>query len=186
MRRKRRYLVVEVIGPARLGRQDFLNRILWAHMDYVGEKGFHNSSPRLISFDEEMKVGIVRTYLEGIEDLRASLTLITDIDGEPTIFRTLGVSGTIRAAEDKFIRKSGTVMSEKAKKRNGEEDPEFIKQMARFKAIAPGSVVRVARKEFRLKQVYDDGRVDLTDDEGSYGFTILDLLGSKLGNEGKI
>ena len=184
MRRKRRYLVVEAIGPARMDRQDFLDRILWAHIEFAGEKGFHISSPWLMSYDEERRIGVVRTYLEGVEDLRASMALITDIDGEPVIFRTVGVSGTIRAAEDKFIRKSGPRVSEKAEKRNGEEDPEFLKQMARIKAIAPGSTIRVSHKEFKLKRVYDDGRVDLMSDEGSFGFTILDLLGSNLGDEG--
>ena len=167
-----------------MDRQDFLNRILWAHLDFAGEKGFHLSSPWLISFDENRQIGVVRTYLEGLEDLRASLSLITDIDGEPVIFRTVGVSGTIRVAEDKFIRKSGPRVSEKAEKRNGEEDPEIIEEMARIRAIAPGSTIRVSRKKFKLKQVYDDNRVDLTSDEGSFGFTIQDLLGFNLGDEG--
>jgi hypothetical protein len=55
--------------------------------------------------------------------------------------------------------------------------------MARIGTIEPGSTVRVSHKEFKLKQVHDDGRIDLISDEGSFGFTILDLLGSSLGNE---
>lgn len=175
--------MIEVIGPRKLDRDGFLDRILKAHIDFAGEKSFHLSSPWVISFDEEIQIGVVRTYLDGISDLRASLALIADVGGEPVIFRTMGVSGTIRAAEDKFIRKSGPKTSDRKEKRNGEEDPEFLKQMARIKAIEPGSTVRVSRKEFKLKQVHDDGRIDLVSDEGSFGFTILDLLGSSLGNE---
>ncbi len=185
MRPKRRYLAVEVIGSTRLDRKTFVSEIVRSHLRFAGEKGFQTSSPWVVSFNEEDQRGIVRTLLAGLDDLRASLAMITTVDGEPVILRTLGVSGTIRACEDKFIRKSTVGVLERTEKRNGEEDPGMSRRMAQIKAIVPGSRIRVSHKTFRLKQVFDDGRIDLTSDEGSFGFTILDLLVSNLGNEGQ-
>lgn len=183
MRSKRRYLAFEALGEVKFGRDAILREVLNSHLMFAGEKAFHMSSPWMISFDEETQRGIIRTNLEGLNDLRASLAMVTRIGGQQTILRTLGVSGTIRACEDRFIRKSGASVLERVEKRSGEEDPEKLGRMAQIRSIVPGSKLRVSHKEFKLKQVFDDGRVDLTSDKGSFGFTILDLLGSNLGNE---
>lgn len=185
MRTKRRYIAFQIIGAARLDRETVLSQILKSHMRFAGEKAFFLSSPWLISFDEENQKGIIRTDLEGMDDLRTSMALIARINGESVIFRTLGVSGTIRACEDRFIRKLRTSTLERVEKRNGEEGPGRLRRIAEIKVLVPGSRIKISQKEFRLKQVFDDGRVDLTSDERSFGFTILDLLESNLGNEGQ-
>jgi ribonuclease P/MRP protein subunit POP5 len=183
MRTKRRYLAFEVLGGRDVVRDEVLDAMVSSHLRFAGEKAFSVSSPWLIFFDEETQRGIVRTNLDGLDDLRTSMTLITDIEGERAILRNLGVSGTIRACKDKFIRKSGPQLLERVEKRHGKEDPGESRRMADVKALVPGSKVRVSHKEFRLKRVFDDGRIDLASDEGSFGSTILDLLGSVLGDE---
>ena len=183
MRTKRRYLAFEIIGRIQLRKEGIQALMLRSHMRYAGEKSFNLSSPWLISYDEKNQRGIVRSDLAGVDDLRASMVLTEEVDGERLILRTLGVSGTLRACEDRFIRKSGPKVIEEADKRNGEEDPGMRNQVGRLRALAPGSKVTFSHKELKLKQAYDDGRVDLKSDEGSFGFTILDLLGSSLASE---
>jgi RNase P/RNase MRP subunit POP5 len=183
MRRKRRYLAVEAMGR-RLDWSAFARLVTKSHMDYVGVQGYHLSSPRLISYDEDAQRGVVRTYLAGLSDLRASLAMVVGSNEEPLLLRTIGVSGTLRSCEDRFIRKSRALPPERAEKRNGEEDPGMQKRLARIKAIVPGSRITVHGQDFKLKRVHDDGRVDLSRNDESFGFTVLDLSESNLGNEG--
>lgn len=185
MRTKRRYIALEVIGASKVSESDVIMQVTRAHARYAGEKAFHKASPWVIEFDEESQQGIVRCNLAGLDDLRTSLTLITEVHGEPVIFRSAGVSGTIRACKDKFIRKSKPTLMERVAKRNEEEGPRSLEKASSIAELGPGSRIKVSRKEYRLKGVFEDGRVDLTSDEGSFGFTILDLLGFNLGNEGK-
>ncbi len=183
MRTKRRYLAFEIIGAGKFDEGSVRNSIVRNHLRFAGEKCFQLSSPWLVSFSAETQRGVLRTNLAGLHEIRASLALTTEIDGCPVIIRTLGVSGTIRACEDKFIRKSRPSVLERAERRHEEEDPGRIGRLAAIKALVPGSTVKICRREFRLKQVFADGRIDLESDDGSFGFTILDFLGSGLDSE---
>ena len=181
---RRRYIAFEVLGEEPVSEEQVARAITEAHLKFSGEQRFGRSSPRIISFDEQRQIGIVRSYLEGVAELRASLSLITRIAGRRVAVNALGMSGTLRACKDKFIRKTRPKALERVEKRYEEEDPGKLGELAGIKALPPGSVVRVFRKEFLVKRVFNDGRVDLESDEGSFGFTVLDLLGSSLGNEG--
>lgn len=176
MRPKRRYVAFEVLGRTRIRRDAVIGHLTNSLLRFAGEKGFFKSSPWLVFFDEQKQVGMLRSDLDGLDDLRTSMLLTTEMEGEPVIVRSLGVSGTMRACKDKFIRKSSATVLERVEKRLGEEDPGRLRRMAEIKAFVPGSDVKIARGEFKLKQVFDDGRVDLTSDQGSFGFTILDFL----------
>ena len=184
IRRRRRYIAFKVIAERPLTSDQVTKAITDAHMRFSGELRFHRSSPRLIYFDSNSQVGIVRAYLEGIRELRASLCLVTRISGSRVGLKTLGMSGTIRSCKDKFIRKTAPRALEKVEKRYEEEDPGKLGELAGIKALPPGSVVRVSRRGFLVRRVFNDGRVDLESEEGSFGFTVLDLLGSGLGYEG--
>ena len=183
MRTKRRYLAFEIIGPTKPDRDTVVNHIVRSHLRFAGEKLFALSSPWLISYDQDSGRGILRSNLAGVDDLRAAMVLTEEIDGRRAIMHTLGVSGTLRSCEDRFIRKSKPNVLEEAEKRNGEEDPGRQRRLALLRAASPGSRFSFSHREFKLKQVFADGRVDLKDDEGSFGFTILDLLGPSLSDE---
>lgn len=183
MRTKRRYLAFEIIGPIKPDRDAILGHIVRSHLRFAGEKAFSLSSPWLISYDQETGRGILRSDLAGVDDLRASITLTEEIEGQKGILQILGLSGTLRSCEDRFIRKSRPSIIEEAEKRNGEEDPGRQRRLVLLRGSSPGSKFTFSHREFKLKQVYDDGRVDLKSDEGSFGFTILDLLGSSLSDE---
>jgi len=185
LRTKRRYIALEVIGASKVSESEVITQTIRAHARYAGEKAFHKASPWVIEFDEESQTGIVRCNLGGLDDLRSSLALITQIHGEPVIFRSIGISGTIKACKDKFIRKSKPTVKERVAKRNEEEGPGRLEKARSITELGPGSRIKVSHEEFTLKGVFEDGRVDLASDEGSFGFTILDLLGSNLGNEGE-
>ncbi len=105
MRTKRRYIAFDVIGQGRLTRGEVIDSLVGSHLSFVGERDYSVSSPWLISFDEGSQRGIVRTNLDGLHQLRASMALINEVRGKRVIFRTLGLSGTIRSCEDRFIKK---------------------------------------------------------------------------------
>ncbi len=185
MRAKRRYIAFQIIGEKQFKREEVIRHLVRSHLNFVGEKAYSIASPWLISFEEETQKGLVRTKLDGLNQFRSSMALITSIEGHDAIFRTLGVCGTIRGCEDRFIKKMKISAIERVEKRNKEEDPGRLKRIARIKAMVPGSKIKISHKEFTLRQAFQDGRIDLTSDEGSFGFTVLDLLGSNLGNEGR-
>ncbi len=107
LRDKHRYIAFQLIGE-RTFKKDEVKRAIWeASLSTLGVLGSARAKPWFISFDEKTQTGIVRVDRKHVEDLRLALTLLTEINGSKAIFRTLGVSGTMRRLKRKFLTEFG-------------------------------------------------------------------------------
>ncbi len=107
LRDKHRYIAFRLIGE-RTFKKDEVKRAIWeASLSTLGVLGSARVKPWFISFDEKTQTGIVRVDRKHVEDLRLALTLLTEINGSRVIFRTLGVSGTMRRVKRKFLTEFG-------------------------------------------------------------------------------
>jgi RNase P/RNase MRP subunit POP5 len=71
---------------------------VWASVyKLYGEVGASLTSLALINFDVERKVVVIRTSLETLSSVRASLAAITRVAGVEVCVNVLGVSGTIKS-----------------------------------------------------------------------------------------
>jgi len=107
LRDKNRYIAFQLIGE-RPFRKDEVKRAIWeASLSALGVLGSAKAKPWFIRFDEKSQTGIVRVDRKHVEELRFALTLVTEINGSRAIFRTLGVSGTIKRLKRKFLAEFG-------------------------------------------------------------------------------
>ncbi len=107
LRDKNRYIAFQLIGE-RPFRKDEVRKAIWeASLSTLGVLGSARAKPWFIKFDERSQTGIVRVDRKHVEELRFALTLITEINGSRAIFRTLGVSGTIKRLKRKFLMEFG-------------------------------------------------------------------------------
>lgn len=91
----RRYIAFRVEGKA--SKRSIEEAIISAVERLYGLHGLWRLEPRLIEFDEEKRIGIVRCNHRYLPWMRASLASITKIDGSPASLHVLRVSGTLRA-----------------------------------------------------------------------------------------
>ncbi|WP_456452894.1 ribonuclease P protein component 2 [Thermococcus sp.] len=107
LRDKHRYIAFQVIGE-RPFKRDEIRRAVWdASLSALGVLGSAKTKPWLIKFDEKSQTGIIRVDRKHVEELRFALALVTGINGSKAIFRTLGVSGTIKRLKIKFLKEFG-------------------------------------------------------------------------------
>ncbi len=107
LRDKHRYIAFQVIGE-RAFMKDEIKRAIWeASLSTLGVLGSAKAKPWFIKFDEKSQTGIVRVDRKHVEELRFALMLVTEINGSRAIFRTLGVSGTIKRLKRKFLSEFG-------------------------------------------------------------------------------
>lgn len=107
LRDKHRYIAFQIIGE-RPFKKDEIKRAIWdASLSTLGTLGSARAKPWFIKFDEKSQTGIVRVDRKHVEELRFALTLVTEINGSKAIFRTLGVSGTIKRLKKKFLAEFG-------------------------------------------------------------------------------
>ena len=107
LRDKHRYIAFQLIGE-RPFRGDEVREAIWkASLSTLGVLGSAKAKPWFIKFNERSQTGIVRVDRKHVEELRLALTLVTEINGSKAIFRTLGVSGTIKRLKRKFLAEYG-------------------------------------------------------------------------------
>lgn len=82
--------------------KDFLDSIWGVVGKLYGEYGASLTSLALISFDMERKIVIIRTSLETLNFVRASLATLTNVAGHEASVHVLGVSGTIKSLFEKL------------------------------------------------------------------------------------
>jgi ribonuclease P/MRP protein subunit POP5 len=108
LRPRWRYLAVglESWPDADVGRGDVQRELWFAASNLLGDPGNADADLSVVSFDFDDGVGhaVVRVRRGEVERARAALACVDDVDGAPLALRVRGVSGTLRACEEKYIR----------------------------------------------------------------------------------
>jgi RNase P/RNase MRP subunit POP5 len=99
---KRRYLALQVDSTGAPSRRELLNAVWAAVTRLFGEYGASLTGLSLIDYDEERKTGVLRTSLETLSSVRASLATITSVAGVDAAVHVMAVSGTIKALHKKI------------------------------------------------------------------------------------
>ncbi|SIR82628.1 Rpp14/Pop5 family protein [Natronorubrum thiooxidans] len=102
-----RYLAVELESwPGEsIGRRAFQRECWYAAQNLLGDPGSARADMTVIKFECTGKTGeaIVRVRRGETDPARAALSCIDEIDGAPVGISVCGISGTIRAAEEKYL-----------------------------------------------------------------------------------
>ena len=108
LRPRWRYLAVglETWPEASLGRRSFQREVWYAAQNLLGDAGSAAVDLSVIRFAHSDGAGhaIVRTRRGETDRARAALACVDSVDDEPLGLRVRGVSGTVRACEEKYIR----------------------------------------------------------------------------------
>jgi RNase P/RNase MRP subunit POP5 len=99
---KRRYLALQLEVEGIPGEKELMDTIWGSVAKLYGEVGASLTSMALITLDAERKMAVVRTSLETLDMVRASLACVTVVAGREGSVHVLAVSGTIKALYEKF------------------------------------------------------------------------------------
>jgi ribonuclease P/MRP protein subunit POP5 len=103
LREKKRYLAFRLVfeGDEPVDRKALLDEVYYATQSLLGDRGSAEIGYRLMDFDG--RKGIMRVSLGSVELARAALATVYAIKGQRAVIVVAGVSGTIRAATEKYI-----------------------------------------------------------------------------------
>jgi len=105
LREKKRYLAYEVISKNKFYDAVHVNEaILDAANEFLGNMGMASAGiiPIDDKWDENSQRGIIRVNNKHVDDLKASLIFVTNIGGKEVIVKTVGSSGILRKAQQKY------------------------------------------------------------------------------------
>lgn len=103
LRKRKRYIAVEVISDFPVQRNAFIVSVSQTGCAVLGDVGFAACGISVLGF--ENNTGVVKCWHTGVSQTIGVLAFITMIDGQKVIVRTAGVSGTVKGAETKFLKK---------------------------------------------------------------------------------
>jgi len=102
LRERNRYLTLELLSDSNFGREELIKAIQNSCLNFLGELGTSKTSLWLLDWDERKRKGILKVNHKSVDEVRASLALIKEINKKPCILHVLGVSGTVKKAREKF------------------------------------------------------------------------------------
>lgn len=102
---KKRYVVFEIESQRKFRFRQVSQAILNQCLQLYGEVGSSRLNLWVLKdlFDEKNQKGVVVCSHLKVPEVRAALALIKKIGDKKVIFHTLGVTGTIKSAKNKFL-----------------------------------------------------------------------------------
>lgn len=98
---RRRYLALKIDGDDSFRSGELMEAVWDAVLKLYGEYGASHTHLSLIKYDDQKRVGILRTGHTTVDMIRAALASITQIGGKPAAVHLTRVSGTIKALHSK-------------------------------------------------------------------------------------
>ena len=107
LRPRWRYLAVELETwpDASVGRRDFQRSVWFAAQNLLGDVGSADADLKVLQFEFSEGAGeaVVRARHGHVEEARAVLACVHEIRGDPVGLCVAGISGTVRACEEKYL-----------------------------------------------------------------------------------
>ena len=109
LREKKRYLAFEVISRYRFNDAVHVSKaILDAANGFLGRSGMAKAGILTINdkWNEDMQRGIMRVNNKHLDELKASLIFVKNIEGKEAIVKSVGASGILRKAQQKYLNQA--------------------------------------------------------------------------------
>ncbi len=111
LRPRRRYVAVgiEAWPDAELSRRGFQRALWYAAGNLLGDAGSADADLTLLAFDfaDGRGEAVVRVRHGHVDEARAAIACVCEIDDEPVGIRVRGISGTVRACEERYMGRAG-------------------------------------------------------------------------------
>ena len=107
LREKKRYLVFEVISKQKINdAEQVSNAVRDASLQFLGQFGAAKAGIIVLSnkWDQKLQRGIMKVSHKHVDAVKAALIFANKVGSEDVIFRSLGVSGILRKAENRFLK----------------------------------------------------------------------------------
>ncbi len=110
LREKKRYLVFEIILKEKINDIGVVSNTIWNNsLQFLGQLGVAKAGLMVLNnkWDSKLQRGIIKVSHKHVDAVKAALTFANKIEDADVIFRSIGVSGILRKAENKFLKIGG-------------------------------------------------------------------------------
>ena len=131
LRPRWRYLAVgiEAWPDADFGRRAFQRAIWYSAGNLLGDPGSADAGLTLLSFrfSEGTGEAVVRVRRDHTESARAAIACVRAVDGDPVGIHVRGISGTVRACEERYMGRAAASLTQRDVAFGGAERPAVVR-----------------------------------------------------------
>lgn len=98
-------MVFEIASEQAFGFRDVKQAIEAASLRFLGEFGTQTAHPIVMESMYQGKTGIVRVARGSLNDMKSALVNIKGIQGKEAAIKVIGVSGILKKARFKFLKR---------------------------------------------------------------------------------
>ncbi len=160
LRKRKRYIVFDVDSEDDFSKNELSNAIFREALALFGDAGTSDLGITLLEFNGSQ--GVLRCNHNCVESVRAVLASLRSVKRTRTVLHVLGVSGTARAAIEKFKRKKSIIKVDN------------IPSRVEVKYVS-GNVKRIRGEEIDI--IPDKNEIIERSSVSLIGITIFDLKG---------
>jgi len=109
LRERKRYLAYEVISKDKFYDAMHVSKaILDAAKEFLGDSGVAKAG--ILAIDDKwstnLQRGIIRVNNKHVDNLKASLIFVKNIEGKEVVVKSVGASGILRKAQQKYLKEA--------------------------------------------------------------------------------
>ena len=107
LREKKRYLVFEVMSQEKINDFDAVSSSIWeCSLKFLGKLGTAKAGIIVLNnkWNQELQRGIIKVGHRHVDELKSALIFGSKISNKDVIFRSIGVSGIIKKAENNYLK----------------------------------------------------------------------------------
>ena len=107
LREKKRYLAFEVISKQKIEDSNKVKEsIMGGALEFLGHLGMAKAGAIILKdkWNKDLQRGIIKVNNKEVDNLKAALAFIEKIDGKEAIVKSVGVSGILKKAENKYLK----------------------------------------------------------------------------------
>ena len=102
LKEKKRYIAFEVLSKAKITKKAAQNAINKSILELIGNLGYAKAANQFIDVWKNNK-GIIKVSHTEVEKLKASLLFVESIDNNEAIVRSIGSSGILKKADERYL-----------------------------------------------------------------------------------
>ena len=100
LKEKKRYIVFEIKGEHKIDFNDVKKEIDTKMLKFLGELGYGKAG--LMIVEGNGNKGIIKVNNKHVDEARTALALVKDLNDEKVVIQTLGVSGILKKAKERW------------------------------------------------------------------------------------
>jgi ribonuclease P/MRP protein subunit POP5 len=106
LKEKRRYLAFKLVSEQKLPDfREVKDQIISQALNFMGKFNYSKAGIQVLEdcYDSGLQRGIVRIDTKHVDEFKSSLLFLTKINNQDVIFQTIGLSGILKKAKERYL-----------------------------------------------------------------------------------